>query len=59
MTATIGLFGIRGLGVGIANEASIAAGCAAEGFALAMDVSCHSFIRMARLAAPRFGCLRR
>ncbi|RKP49598.1 enoyl-ACP reductase FabI [Pararobbsia silviterrae] len=24
----------------------------AEGFALAMDVSCHSFIRMARLAAP-------
>ena len=26
--------------------------CSAEGFALAMDVSCHSFIRMARLAAP-------
>ncbi len=24
----------------------------AEGFALAMDISCHSFIRMARLAAP-------
>ncbi|MFE1598771.1 enoyl-ACP reductase FabI [Methylobacterium sp. ID0610] len=24
----------------------------AEGFAIAMDVSCHSFIRMARLAAP-------
>ena len=24
----------------------------AEGFAKAMDVSCHSFIRMARLAAP-------
>src|SRR5215471_11841604 len=26
--------------------------CSAEGFKLAMDVSCHSFIRMARLAAP-------
>lgn len=32
----------------------------AEGFALAMDVSCHSFIRMAKLAAPLMkegGCL--
>jgi enoyl-[acyl-carrier protein] reductase I len=26
--------------------------CSADGFAKAMDVSCHSFIRMARLAAP-------
>lgn len=26
--------------------------CSAAGFAKAMDVSCHSFIRMARLAAP-------
>ncbi len=26
--------------------------CSAEGFSQAMDVSCHSFIRMARLAAP-------
>jgi len=26
--------------------------CSAEGFAKAVDVSCHSFIRMARLAAP-------
>jgi enoyl-[acyl-carrier protein] reductase I len=26
--------------------------CSASGFALAMDVSCHSFIRMAKLAAP-------
>jgi enoyl-[acyl-carrier protein] reductase I len=26
--------------------------CSAEGFAQAMDVSCHSFIRMAKLAAP-------
>jgi enoyl-[acyl-carrier protein] reductase I len=27
-------------------------GCSAQGFATAMDVSCHSFVRMARLAAP-------
>jgi len=26
--------------------------CSAEGFSIAMDVSCHSFIRMAKLAAP-------
>jgi enoyl-[acyl-carrier protein] reductase I len=26
--------------------------CSAEGFAQAMDVSCHSFVRMAKLAAP-------
>jgi enoyl-[acyl-carrier protein] reductase I len=26
--------------------------CSAAGFAKAMDVSCHSFVRMARLAAP-------
>jgi len=26
--------------------------CSAEGFGRAMDVSCHSFVRMARLAAP-------
>jgi enoyl-[acyl-carrier protein] reductase I len=26
--------------------------CSAEGFGTAMDVSCHSFVRMARLAAP-------
>jgi enoyl-[acyl-carrier protein] reductase I len=26
--------------------------CTAEGFALAMDVSCHSFLRMARFAKP-------
>lgn len=26
--------------------------CSAEGFSLAMDISCHSFIRMAALAAP-------
>ncbi|MFA5899011.1 MAG: enoyl-ACP reductase FabI [Hyphomicrobium sp.] len=34
--------------------------CSAEGFALAMDVSCHSFIRMAKLALPLMtngGCL--
>jgi enoyl-[acyl-carrier protein] reductase I len=26
--------------------------CSAEGFKVAMDVSCHSFVRMAKLAAP-------
>ena len=34
--------------------------CSAEGFAKAMDVSCHSFLRMARLAVPLMkngGCL--
>ena len=34
--------------------------CSAKGFALAMDISCHSFIRMARLAAPLMkdgGCM--
>ncbi|MBS1172110.1 MAG: enoyl-(acyl-carrier-protein) reductase, partial [Proteobacteria bacterium] len=34
--------------------------CSAEGFAKAMDVSCHSFIRMAKLAAPLMkdgGCM--
>jgi enoyl-[acyl-carrier protein] reductase I len=34
--------------------------CSQAGFALAMDVSCHSFIRMARMAEPlmpRGGCL--
>lgn len=34
--------------------------CSAAGFAMAMDVSCHSFLRMARLAEPLMkegGCL--
>jgi len=34
--------------------------CSADGFALSMDVSCHSFLRMARLAEPLMpsgGCL--
>ena len=34
--------------------------CSAEGFAMAMDVSCHSFLRMTRLAEPLMaqgGCL--
>src|SRR5215470_15478222 len=26
--------------------------CSAEGFATAMDISCHSFVRMAKLGAP-------
>jgi enoyl-[acyl-carrier protein] reductase I len=29
--------------------------CSADGFAKAMDISCHSFIRMAKLAAPLMG----
>lgn len=29
--------------------------CSAEGFGLAMDVSCHSFLRMAKLAEPLMG----
>jgi len=29
--------------------------CSAQGFALAMDVSCHSFLRMAKLAEPLMG----
>jgi enoyl-[acyl-carrier protein] reductase I len=82
----VSLQGRKGLVVGIANEQSIAWGCARafrragaelavtwqsdsayapktdlhgrvvdsspEGFALAMDTSCHSFIRMAKLAEP-------
>ena len=38
-----------------ANKEDIKGGlleCSAEGFAVAMDISVHSFIRMARLAAP-------
>lgn len=34
--------------------------CSAQGFAMAMDVSCHSFLRMAKLAEPLMadsGCL--
>jgi enoyl-[acyl-carrier protein] reductase I len=41
--------------IAFAPKADLQAGlldCSAEGFAVAMDVSCHSFIRMARLAAP-------
>lgn len=38
-----------------APKADLAGGlldCSAEGFATAMDISCHSFVRMAKLAAP-------
>jgi len=41
--------------IAFAPKADLQAGlldCSAEGFAKAMDVSCHSFIRMAKLAAP-------
>jgi enoyl-[acyl-carrier protein] reductase I len=41
--------------IAFAPKADLQAGlleCSAEGFGTAMDVSCHSFIRMARLAVP-------
>jgi enoyl-[acyl-carrier protein] reductase I len=41
--------------IAIAPKADLQGGilnCSAEGFAKAMDVSCHSFVRMAKLAAP-------
>ena len=41
--------------IAFAPEADLQGGlldCSAEGFEKAMDVSCHSFVRMAKLAAP-------
>ncbi|HVM85639.1 MAG TPA: enoyl-ACP reductase FabI [Candidatus Binatia bacterium] len=41
--------------IAFAPKADLAGGlldCSAEGFAKAMDISCHSFVRMAKLAAP-------
>ena len=41
--------------IAFAPKADLAGGlldCSAEGFATAMDISCHSFVRMAKLAAP-------
>jgi enoyl-[acyl-carrier protein] reductase I len=41
--------------IAFAPKADLQAGlldCSAEGFAKAMDISCHSFVRMAKLAAP-------
>jgi len=41
--------------IAFAPKADLANGlldCSAEGFAKAMDISCHSFVRMAKLAAP-------
>jgi enoyl-[acyl-carrier protein] reductase I len=41
--------------IAFAPKADLSGGlldCSAEGFAKAMDVSCHSFVRMAKLAAP-------
>jgi enoyl-[acyl-carrier protein] reductase I len=38
--------------IAFAPKADLQGGCSAEGFAEAMDVSCHSFVRMAKLAAP-------
>ena len=41
--------------IAFAPKADLAGGlldCSAEGFTTAMDISCHSFVRMAKLAAP-------
>jgi len=41
--------------IAFAPKADLAGGlldCSADGFAKAMDISCHSFVRMAKLAAP-------
>jgi len=41
--------------IAFAPKSDLAGGlldCSAEGFAKAMDISCHSFVRMAKLAAP-------
>lgn len=57
------LQGQKALAVGVANEYSIAwaplddlhgrlLNCSAAGLAKAMDIPCHSFVRMAQLAAP-------
>lgn len=47
---SLDLKGRKGLVVGIANADSLA--WAADGFAESMLVSCHSFVRMAKLAEP-------
>ena len=53
--ATWGRLDILVHSIAFAPKADLQGGilnCSAEGFAKAMDVSCHSFVRMAKLAAP-------
>ena len=55
ITAQWGRLDILVHSIAFAPKADLQGGllnCSAEGFAMAMDISCHSFIRMARLAAP-------
>ena len=55
ITAKWGRLDILVHSIAFAPKADLQGGlldCSAAGFAQAMDVSCHSFIRMARLAAP-------
>lgn len=55
VTAKWGCLDILVHSIAFAPKADLQGGllnCSAEGFAKAMDISCHSFIRMAKLAAP-------
>jgi len=55
ITAQWGRLDILVHSIAFAPKADLQGGllnCSAAGFAQAMDISCHSFIRMARLAAP-------
>jgi enoyl-[acyl-carrier protein] reductase I len=55
ITAQWGRLDILVHSIAFAPKADLQGGlleCSAEGFAKAMDISCHSFIRMAKLAAP-------
>jgi enoyl-[acyl-carrier protein] reductase I len=55
ITAQWGKLDILVHSIAFAPKADLQGGlltCSAAGFATAMDVSCHSFVRMARLAAP-------
>jgi enoyl-[acyl-carrier protein] reductase I len=55
ITRTWGCLGIALHSIAFAPKEDLQSGllnCSAAGFGVAMDVSCHSFVRMARLAAP-------
>lgn len=55
ITAEWGRLDILVHSIAFAPKADLQGGllnCSAEGFKVAMDVSCHSFVRMAKLAAP-------
>ena len=55
ITAKWGTLDILVHSIAFAPKADLQGGllnCSADGFAKAMDISCHSFVRMAKLAAP-------